>query len=318
MQSSSGSTLTTDTRHVPVLLQEVLEVLKIRNTDVVLDGTLGGGGHASAFASCLSTEGMLVGFDLDSQALARVEKRLAAEEIHTKFAHGNFRDTPTLLEDLGVEKVDKAFFDLGWSSDQLEVSKRGFSFERDEPLTMTLTDSEGDEITTAYEIVNTWQEESLADVIYGWGGERYARRIAHAIVARRADAPIASTFELVDVIRSAVPSAYRNGKRNPATKTFQALRIAVNDELGALEDLLKALPDIIQPNGRVAILTFHSLEDKLVKEYFRTWAQEGAGEVLIKKPITPSDSEIGQNKRARSAKLRAFLFTHYEDNTHKR
>ena len=313
MQSSSGSTSTNTTRHVPVLLQHVLEVLDIQQNDVVLDGTLGGGGHAHAFATALSADGHLVGFDLDSDAIARAQQSLSTEDTPHTLMQGNFKDARTLLTQHGIDGVDKAFFDLGWSSDQLEVSGRGFSFERDEPLTMTLSNAVDEHTLTAHDIVNTWQEESLADIIYGWGQERYARRIARGIVRARESAPIETTTQLADIVKGAVPAPYRTGKRHPATKTFQALRIAVNDELGALEQLLVALPDIIQQNGRVAVLTFHSLEDRLVKEYFRAWAQNALGEVITKKPIAPDDSEIGYNRRARSAKLRGFKFTHYEN-----
>jgi len=315
MQSSSGSTSTAkNTRHVPVLLQEVLEVLNIQENDVVLDATLGGGGHAKAFAEKLGESGHLIGFDVDSEALKRAHEQLADTKPKITFIHDNFRNIATQLPAHGVTGIDKALFDLGWSSDQLEVSGRGFSFSRDEPLQMTLSDSIDEETTTAYDIVNNWQEESIADVLYGWGGERFSRRIARGIVDARKESPIETTFQLVDVVTKSLPAPYRRGKRNPATKTFQALRIAVNDELGALQDALTALPDIVHEHATVAFLTFHSLEDKLIKETFRTWAQEGMGELVTKKPIAPTSSEVGQNSRSRSAKLRGFTFTHYEKN----
>lgn len=314
MQSSSGSTSTTHTRHIPVLLQEVLEVLNIQENDVVLDATLGGGGHAEAFAEKLSGDGHLIGFDLDSGAVARVRERLKGCKPQLTLVHDNFRNVSAKLAEYKIEGVDKALFDLGWSSDQLETSGRGFSFTRDEPLRMTLSDATGDEVLTAGDVVNTWQEENIADILYGWGGERFSRRIARAIVAARKEDAIESTGQLVEIITRAVPKQYRYGKRNPATKTFQALRIAVNDELGALKDALLALPDITHENATVVFLTFHSLEDKLVKETFRTWAQSGVGDMVNKKPITPSEIEVGHNPRSRSAKLRAFTFTHYEEN----
>lgn len=310
MQSSSGSTSTTNTRHVPVLLQEVLEVLNIQENDTVVDGTLGGGGHAMSFAEKLGSSGHLVGFDVDSAAVARARERLRGTQAQVSLIHDNFRNISAKLSEYRVDGIDKAFFDLGWSSDQLEVSGRGFSFSRDEPLKMTLSDSNDESVLTAYDIVNTWQEENIADILYGWGGERFSRRIARAIVQKRSDEDIESTKQLADIVAGAVPAPYRFGKTNPATKTFQALRIAVNDELGALKDALEALPGVTHKDAVVAFLTFHSLEDKLVKETFRTWAQNGIGEVLTKKPITPSRSEVGQNPRSRSAKLRAFKFTH--------
>jgi 16S rRNA (cytosine1402-N4)-methyltransferase len=296
------------TRHTPVLLQEVLEVLNIQENDTVVDGTLGGGGHAQAFAKRLGTGGHLVGFDVDSEAITRARERLGDTQPHVTLIHANFRELVGTLAEYRIQSIDKAFFDLGWSSDQLEVSGRGFSFNRDEPLKMTLSDSKSEDLLTAYDIVNTWQEESIANIIYGWGDERFSRRIARAIVRAREEKPIERTTELVAIISHAVPASARQGKRHPATKTFQAIRIAVNDELGALKDLLDSLPPLANENAIVAFLTFHSLEDKLVKETFRTWAQEGRGESITKKPITPSQTEVGQNPRSRSAKLRAFKF----------
>lgn len=310
MQSSSGSTPTTNTRHVSVLLQEVLQVLEIHEEETVLDGTLGGGGHAKAFANLLGPEGHLVGFDVDSGALARAREELHGSKPQVTLIHENFRNISAKLAEYKIDGIDKALFDLGWSSDQLEVSGRGFSFLRDEPLRMTLSDNNDEDVLTAYEIVNHWQEENIADILYGWGGERFSRRIAREIVAARKEEPIETTQQLVEIVRKGTPAAYRHGKRNPATKTFQALRIAVNDELGALKDLLEALPNITHKNAVVVFLTFHSLEDKLVKETFRVWAKEGRGEVVTKKPLTPSSFEVGQNPRSRSAKLRAFRFTH--------
>ncbi|MBF05099.1 16S rRNA (cytosine(1402)-N(4))-methyltransferase [bacterium] len=312
MQSSSGSTSTnTITRHVPVLLQEVLEVLNIQEDDVVLDATLGGGGHAKAFTQHLGKSGHLIGFDVDSGALARARGQLSDVKPQVTLIHDNFRSVSAKLSEYGIQGIDKALFDLGWSSDQLEVSGRGFSFEREELLQMTLSDSVTEETLTALEIINTWQEESIADILYGWGGERFSRRIARAIVAARKESPIETTSQLVEIVTRAVPAAQRRGKRNPATKTFQALRIAVNDGLGALKDTLQALPHIIHDRAVVAFLTFHSLEDKVVKETFRTWAKEGIGSMVTKKPISPSALEVRQNPRSRSAKLRAFTFTHY-------
>ncbi|PCI29616.1 16S rRNA (cytosine(1402)-N(4))-methyltransferase [Candidatus Kaiserbacteria bacterium] len=300
MQSSSGSTPTTNTRHVPVLLQEVLDVLAIQKSDVVLDGTLGGGGHARALAEQLGVKGHLVGFDVDADAIVRTREKLSGVKPSVTLIHDNFRNSRAKLVEYEINLVDKALFDLGWSSDQLETSGRGFSFERDEPLEMTLSTEEG--ILTASEIVNEWQEESIADILYGWGGERFSRRIARAIVAAR---PISTTKELVDAVSSAVP---RRGKINPATKTFQALRIAVNDELGALKEVLEKIPEFVHEDSRVAFITFHSLEDRLVKQTFRNWQKEGLGIILTKKPIPASREEVIKNKRARSAKLRAFQF----------
>ena len=318
--SSGGSTLkggTIPTRHVSVLLQAVLEVLDIQEHHTVLDGTLGGGGHAAAFAQRLSADGHLIGTDVDSEAVARARARLARVAPRVTLMHGNFRNLTALLSAYGIEeKLDRAFFDLGWSSDQLESAGRGLSFMRDEPLSMRLSDTDDPDALTAAEIVNTWQEESIADILYGWGGERFARRIARAIVARRATQAFATTLELRDTVVDAVPARFRHGKRHPATKTFQALRIAVNDELGALKDVLEALPAVCASGARVAFLSFHSLEDTLVKHTLRAWERDALGTVLTKKPLTPAQEELGQNSRARSAKLRAFAFTHYAEKKH--
>ena len=259
MQSSSGSTsTTTHTRHVPVLLQEVLEVLNIQENDVVVDATFGGGGHSNAFAAQLGTDGHLVAFDTDASALARAENQFTDTAAQVTLINANFRSLATELEARGITQVDKVFFDLGWSSDQLESSGRGFSFDREEPLLMTLSDTVTEETLTAHEIVNEWAEENIADVLFGWGGERFSRRIARAIVVAREEKPIATTAELATLVKAAVPTAYRHGKRHPATKTFQALRIAVNDELGALREALAALPQLVCTDGIVAALSFHS------------------------------------------------------------
>lgn len=296
----------THTRHIPVLLQEVLSVLNIQKTDTVLDGTLGGGGHAGAFASLLGGKGHFIGFDLDDDAIERAKHKTELYDIPKTFIKSNFRFAQKALQSREIPKVDKAFFDLGFSSDQLEVSGRGFSFQGDEPLLMTLNNEVEDGTLTAYEIVNSWQEENIADIIYGWGGERYSRRIAKAIVNARAKENIKTTKQLADIVEGVMP---RRGKIHPATKTFQALRIAVNDEIGALSELLQTLPSFMNSGGIVAFLTFHSIEDRLVKQIFRKWArEEGIGTIVTKKPIVASDEEITHNPRARSAKLRAFKF----------
>jgi len=312
MQSSSGSMSTTITRHIPVLLQEVLTVLDIEETDIVLDGTVGGGGHLASFATRLGKKGVLVGCDLDAEALKRSSKRIEGTTTAcVVFIHDNFKNIATHMRTHQIPPFTKALFDLGWSSDQLESSGRGFSFNHEEPLHMTLADSIEDDTLTAEDIVNTWAEESLADILYGWGGERRARRIARAIVTARTLSPIITTKQLADIIERVVP---RRGKVHPATKTFQALRIAVNDELGALTKLFEVLPSIVAKEARIAFLTFHSLEDRIVKNTFRTWAREGMGTIVTKKPITASREEVGHNPRSRSAKLRAFSFTHYDQN----
>jgi len=287
--------------HVPVLLHEALTALQIRTDDIVVDATLGGAGHARAIADNLGVQGILVGFDLDQDAIGRSKKALQKALPRTYLVQANFRNLAPELEKLGIKKITKALFDLGWSSYQLD-SGRGFSFLTDEPLLMTYAKEGG--TLTAETIVNEWGEESLADVIFGWGQERYARRIAKMIVDRRKVRPFQTARELAETIREAVPPPARRGRLHPATKTFQALRIAVNDELGALTEGLKAAWDSLAPGGRIAIITFHSIEDGVVKRAFAELEKKGEGIRITRKPIPASEDEIRENPRARSAKLR--------------
>ena len=297
-RGSSEAGASSQEGHVSVLSLESLEALDIQPRDVVVDATLGGAGHAKLIADRLGKDGVLVGFDLDAAAIARATRALTDAKPRTVFAQGNFRtmDEALLAEELVPTKV---FFDLGWSSYQL--TGRGMSFLADEPLDMRY----GEGILTAKAIVNAWEESSLADVIYGWGEDRFARRIAKAIVVAREHRPIETTRQLAEIIRSAVPAPARRGKIHPATKTFQALRIAVNDELGSLESALDAAWRILAPHGRIAVISFHSLEDRIVKQRFAAWEKKGEGRRLTKKPLIPQPEEVARNPRARSAKLRA-------------
>ncbi len=296
-------------KHRPVLLHEVLAELRLVPGECVVDATLGGGGHARALAEAIGTTGTFIGLDADTRALARAQERLHDVVPHTaEFIHENFRNVGVVLDTLGIVAPDAFLFDLGWSSDQLEVSGRGFSFLRDEPLLMTLSD-EADGRITAREIVNEWDEEHIADILFGWGEERYARRIAKAIVAARTEGDIATTFELVAIIQSAVPKHYAHARLHPATRTFQALRIATNDELGALKEALAGVRTHAKQGSRVAIISFHSLEDRIVKNTFREWQRDELGAPTTKKPITPAAAELAANPRARSAKLRVFTFS---------
>lgn len=304
-RSSSGSRVET-TVHVPVLLQEVLTQLNLKEGEVVLDGTLGGGGHARAMAAQIGQSGTLIGLDADSVAIKRTQTALSGALCTLHTAQENFRNFDTVLNTLSIEEVDAALCDLGLSSDQLEASGRGFTFKHDEPLNMSLANS-GNTLT-AEEIVNEWEEESIADIIFGYGEDRAARRIAHAIVATRQTAPINTSHQLAEIVKAAVPAPVRYGKIHPATKTFQALRITVNDELGALKEFLEKFPHFTAPQARLAIITFHSLEDRIVKHTFKSWSDGGKGSATTKKPIVPTDEEIAHNPRARSAKLRVFQF----------
>jgi 16S rRNA (cytosine1402-N4)-methyltransferase len=287
--------------HRSVLLHEVIEHLAIRKDDVAVDATLGGAGHAAAIAAQLGSEGTFIGFDLDAEAIERTHRRLTSVPCHIHLIEANFRSIERELTARGIPQITKALFDLGWSSYQLD-SGRGFSFLADEPLAMTYAGSTAG--LTAERIVNTWGENSLADVIYGWGEERYSRRIARAIVERRQKKPFVTSRELAETIASSVPRAYAHGRIHPATRTFQALRIAVNDELGALEEGLRTAWHMLATGGRIAVVSFHSIEDRIVKHIFAEWQKEGSAERLTKKPITASEEEIQENPRARSAKLR--------------
>ena len=297
-----------ESRHQPVLLHEIVESLSIAPDDIVVDATLGGAGHAKSLADRLGKKGMLIGFDLDPEAIVRARRMLSTVKPKIHLVEANFRHLQTELAKLGVKNVRAVLFDLGWSAYQLDSGLpgqgRGFSFLRDEPLLMTYGTRLDPDTLTAQKIVNEWREESIADVLWGWGEERYSRRIARAIVAERQRKPITSSLQLAEIIAKAVPNAYRRGRINPATRTFQALRIAVNDELGALSEGLKAAWQMLSPGGRIAVISFHSIEDRLVKHMFADWEKANEGLRIYKKPLVPTKEELDKNPRARSAKLR--------------
>lgn len=272
----------------------------------MVDGTLGGAGHARAFCERLSTSGALIGFDRDRAAVSRAHERLADCACRVYLREANFRDGAQLLEELSFTQVNKVLLDLGVSSHQLLESKRGFSFTRDEPLVMTFAAEPSPGEVTAYDVVNAWQEDTLRDILWGFGGERHARRIAAAIATARAQTPIETARQLAEVIAEAVPKRYAQGRLHPATRTFQAIRMAVNDELGALAQALPLWRAHLAEGGRLAVISFHSGEDRIVKRDFGEAQRQGAGRVLTAKPITPSAHEQERNVRARSAKLRIF------------
>ena len=286
-------------------------MLDIHSDDIVVDATLGGAGHAQEIVKLLGPKGMFIGFDRDADAIQRGKDALIDTNVPVHLIEGNFRDLQKELEKVGIQKITKALFDLGWSSYQLD-SGRGFSHQADEPLMMTF--SKGGGPVTAAIAVNTWAEESLADIMYGFGEERYSRRIARAIVERRERKPFTTARELAEVIVEAVPVSYRHGRIHPATRTFQALRIAVNDELGALKQGLESAFETLEEGGRIAVITFHSIEDRAVKQLFAGFEKAGKGKKLTKKPVAPSREEVRENRRARSAKLRVFekISTPYE------
>ncbi len=298
------------TVHKPVLLQKALSYLNLRRGYTVVDATLGGGGHFLEVAKLLDGSGKLVGMDVDFDAIQRVMSKLRNASMaympEYYLVQSNFRHLDTVLKDLGILSINAILFDLGISSDQLENSGRGFSFQKNEPLRMTMSKEIDNFVLTAWEIVNTWSCDTLADIIYGYGNEKYAKRIANAIVKARRIGEINTTHELVEIIKSAVPGYYRHGKIHFATKTFQALRITVNDELRAIREALEKVIKLMEPEGRIVIITFHSLEDRLVKRKFKKWQEDGLGHIVTKKPICPDYKEVKANRRARSAKLRVF------------
>jgi 16S rRNA (cytosine1402-N4)-methyltransferase len=287
--------------HTSVLLHEAIAFLEIKGGDVVVDGTLGGAGHARDIVSHLDASGTFIGFDLDADAIERAALVLNDAKCRVELIQANFRTVEASLESRGIHHVDKALFDLGWSGFQLSAG-RGFSFGADEPLTMTYTKEIGPTTLTAAKIVNTWREESIADIIFGWGEERLSRKIARAIVSRREIRPFDISLDLAEVIRDALPKG--KSRIHPATKTFQALRIAVNDELGSLKDGIEGAWKLLRPGGRIAVIAFHSIEDRIVKHMFAEYEKSGAGKRLTKKPFFPSFEESHKNPRARSAKLR--------------
>lgn len=290
--------------HIPVLLQETLTGLALRTGDRVFEGTVGLGGHSEEICRAIGREGVYIGTDEDEHALARAKERLAPYECKKIFILENFRNLDCVLDEAHIPLVDKMLFDIGLSNLQLEEPGRGFSFKRDEPLRMTFRVAPREDDLTAREIVNEWGADTLTDIFTGYGEERFAWRIAQAIVTARAVKPIETTSELAEIVKNAVPVFARFGKIHPATKVFQAIRIATNDELNALKEGLTKGFAHLSPGGRMAVISFHSLEDRIVKNIYRTWVDEGAGTLVTKKPITPSDEELERNPKSRSAKLR--------------
>lgn len=290
-------------RHISVLLHESTDGLALKEGSTVFEGTVGLGGHSRVLCEMIGKKGFFIGTDADQDSLAIAGERLKDLPCKKLFVCDNFRNIDVVLAQAGVEQVDAILLDIGLSNRQLEVAPRGFSFMRDEPLLMTFRSS--GEGLTAREIVNEWAEESIADIIYGYGEERYSRRIARGIVEARKIQPIETSGQLVEIVKQSVPKSF--SRINPATKTFQALRIAVNDELGALREGLAKGFARLTPGGRMAVISFHSLEDRIVKEFFRQKAQEGEGTLVTKKPIVPSDTEVKDNPKSRSSKLRIII-----------
>jgi 16S rRNA (cytosine1402-N4)-methyltransferase len=287
------------TQHVPVLMEEVLAQLDPQPGQVLLDGTLGGGGHARRLAERVVPGGRVYGLDRDRRAVEAAQKAHADVALTPLWA--NYRDVKLVLDDIGLERFDGALIDIGLSSDQLADASRGFSFTADGPLDLRFDVSEG---VPASELIRKLEEQPLADLIYKYGEERFSRRIARAIVERRREKPITTAGELAELVKRCIPRTPDAQRIHPATRTFQALRIAVNDELGALENFLRDAPECVRVGGRVAVITFHSLEDRIVKDAFR---DDARWTPLTKKPITAGEAELARNPRARSAKLRTAM-----------
>ncbi len=301
--------------HVSVLLEECIEGLAIKPDGIYVDGTLGGAGHSSRIAAQLTT-GRLIGIDRDPVALRAAGERLQPYADRVTLVHSNFCEIKQVLQDLNIEGVDGILLDLGVSSPQLDDGARGFSYMADAPLDMRMN---SEDTLSAHTVVNTWPQEELKRILYTYGEERYAPQIAAAICRRRQEAPIETTLELVDIIRSAMPAAALREKQHPAKRSFQAIRIAVNDELGSVEKVMRDAIPALNPGGRLAIITFHSLEDRIVKVGMADAAKgctcppnfpvcvcgnKPKVKIISRKPITSTDEELERNPRARSAKLR--------------
>ena len=301
--------------HIPVLLKESIEGLNIKSNGTYVDGTLGRAGHTLEILKRL-TDGRLIAIDRDEDAINEAKALLAGDKNQITLIHGNFKNIAEILEEEGVEKVDGILFDLGVSSPQLDNASRGFSYMKDASLDMRMDKSES---LTASEVVNNWQESELRKMFFEYGEERYSRSIARAIVKKRADEKIDTTFKLNETIISAIPAAARRESQHPSKRCFQALRIAVNDELGAINKMLDVVPTLLKPEGRLSIISFHSLEDRLVKRAFAAGTKsctcprgtpicicgvKPTLKLINRKPIIADKAESEQNPRARSAKLR--------------
>ncbi len=285
--------------HIPVLLREVIQSLELHPGLTVLDGTLGAGGHTREILPLIIPGGTLIGLDRDREAVARAEDLIGNPRgVRILIRHANFRDIDTVCDQEEIATFDRALLDLGYSSYQMDDARRGFSFQSIGPLDMRLDQTES---ITAADIVNFWDEEVIADMIWAYGDERRSRAIARAIVAARKVHPITTTKELADLIEQKI---HRSGKIHPATKTFQALRIVVNDEMASLRTGIEHIFTRLVSGGRLAIISFHSGEDRIVKDLFRTLVTDGRGALVVKKPLVPQDDEFKSNPRSRSAKLR--------------
>ncbi len=305
-------------QHVSVLLRECIDNLNIKPNGIYVDGTLGGGGHSLEIVKRLSDGGRLIGIDQDENALEAASGKLKEYSNRITLVHDNFSNIKNVLRDLGIEKADGILLDIGVSSYQLDEAQRGFSYMQDAPLDMRMDRSRE---LSAYDVVNSYSKEKLSGVIYRFGEERWAKRIAEFIALAREEKPVETTFELVEIIKKAIPKGARIDGPHPAKRTFQAIRIEVNGELDILDKAIEDMTLSLNPGGRLCIITFHSLEDRIVKNAFRTQenpctcppqfpvcvcGKTSRGRVITRKPILPGKEELENNHRARSAKLRVF------------
>ncbi|MBI2345864.1 MAG: 16S rRNA (cytosine(1402)-N(4))-methyltransferase RsmH [Deltaproteobacteria bacterium] len=291
-------------RHVPVMVTEILQALAVHPGGIYVDATVGTGGHAEAILKATAPTGRVIGIDRDDAALTVAEERLRPYRARCTLIQGNFADMGGIVRSQGCSMVDGILSDLGMSSLQVDTAERGFSFAKRGPLDMRM---DRNQPTTAAQLVNEATEQELAAWLHRYGEERFSTRVARAIVQRRAVAPFMDTVELAEVARAAIPAKYRRRSIDPATRIFQALRIVVNGELINIERLLGVAPHCLKPEGRLAVLSYHSLEDRLVKGRFRELAATPVFALVTKKPLVPSAGEVKRNRRARSAKLRVLI-----------
>lgn len=287
--------------HKPVMCKEVVNYLNLKTGAVVVDATVGTGGHAFEILKNIS-DVRLIGVDRDAESLEVAKERFSSLKAKVDFVHDDFRNIDHILNNLKINEVDAIFFDLGISSYQLDLSERGFSLQKDGPLDMRMDRSS---YICAYDLVNNLTRDEIASILYNFGQERFSRKIAAQLVRERVNHPIATTAQLTQTVLRALPFSYHSyGRIHPATRTFQAFRIAVNRELEALDEALKKAIDFLKVNGRICVISFHSLEDRIVKDTFRQFQRAGILELITRKPLPASGDELNQNPRSRSAKLR--------------
>ena len=287
--------------HIPVMCGEIINYLNLAAGKTIVDATIGMGGHSLKIIERISPGGKLIGIDRDEDAIKTARSRLGDYSASCNFVYGNFIDVDKILSDAGVQKVDGILLDLGVSSAQLDDPLRGFSFQNEGPLDMRL---DRNSYRSAYDLVNNLNEDELSELLWNFGEERWHNRIARYLVKEREKHPISTTLELSQAVSRAIPYKYRHYRIHPATRTFQAVRIAVNRELESLEIVIRKAVELLKNNGRICVISFHSLEDRIVKFSFRDFAAKGLLKIITPKPLVPADEEIRQNPKSRSAKLR--------------